>query len=185
MRMTTELLSWLRYGKQFPYVVTECGYYSADVLGSDGKTLYEVETKISKSDFKRDFTHKNKHAIYLNPDTKNSWVPHRMYFSVPEEMQQFALDILKEKNDKYGLIVYSEEARGFMGSGGVKVVKRAKNLHSNPLSQKVLESMVSRMSSDICHLYATTDQCSSLRKLFLEQSERLANLKDIEESLPE
>lgn len=97
--------------------------------------LYECEVKISKSDFKSDFTKKKKHRLlskaYLNisrgrtPKINNC--PTYFYYSVPEGLVQ------PEEVPRYAGLIY------ITGEGKVKVVKRARKLnYHNHLTKKLL-----------------------------------------------
>ena len=99
-----------RFEKQFPYVATECLKYS-DINALNDKCLVEVEVKISKSDLKAEFkTAGNKHTkhfiLYCNPSCRPlAIIPNYYYICVPEELKKDAIDIVKEINPKYGVLV--------------------------------------------------------------------------------
>lgn len=62
--------------------------------------IYEFEVKISKSDFKRDFTHKaDKHKQYAN--NKNITNPNRFFYVCPEGL------IKKEELPPYAGLIYT------------------------------------------------------------------------------
>jgi hypothetical protein len=64
----TAILSWIRFKKRWLYVATEMEIlpgYRADVMASDGESLYEFEVKTNIADVKRDFRNKvEKHIKY-------------------------------------------------------------------------------------------------------------------------
>jgi len=63
---------------------------------SKSKYATEIEIKISKSDFKADFKKKHKHDHIL---IKN------FYYAVPEELEEFAVDMIENNNPDAGLYV--------------------------------------------------------------------------------
>ncbi len=112
-----EAMAWLRYGKQFAYVASEAGFFNADVLGSDGKKLIEVEVKKTKSDFANDFRNKPwKHMFYGKPvESQLAWVPNQFYFLVPAKLEVEALKILLDNDSPAGLLVLDRPMTGIYG----------------------------------------------------------------------
>src|ERR1700761_5989417 len=106
--LKTEALCWLRFAKHMPYVATETGYWAADVFGANDKFSIEVEVKVSIADLKREFTTKTaKHYLYANAEASpTKGAPNYFYFYVPQELEQQALEVIKEKAPKAGLAVY-------------------------------------------------------------------------------
>jgi len=161
-------MGWLRFGKQFHYVAREAGQFAADVLGTNGKTVVEVEIKMSMSDFKADWK-KNKHQHYkerahVHTHTypngeKRRWqqhIPNQFYFAVPIGMKKSALEQINENQPEYGLITMDDNAThipDFHLWKRLKVVKRAKFLHRKPPKEGLLMDMAARMSSDVCHIH--------------------------------
>ena len=105
--LKTALLHYLRFKRQ-SYVATEVDYNIgiADVLfiPKKDKKVHEVECKISKSDFLNEWSKKeHKHKIL---QTKNNFFLNYFYFCVPKELEEFALEQIKDK--PYGLMVFEE-----------------------------------------------------------------------------
>lgn len=150
-----EAMAWLRYGKQMAYVATEAGFYNADVLGSDGEKLIEIEIKKTASDFANDFRTKPwKHMAYAQRPQLGSlaWVPNQFYFFVNTKFEAQALKILEEQKSPAGLLVLQRPMTGVYGYAHRRhtvVVKRAVTIHKAPVGEKVLTKLAKRMSSDL------------------------------------
>jgi hypothetical protein len=156
-QIKTAVLCWLRFGRRYPYVCTEVGRFSADVLGATTKSITEVEVKVSKSDFRADFANKkNKHALYKNVSPRYrgaGWLPNQMYFAVPEAMKDFALEQLAAQNPRYGLMIFKD---GLADIHALECVKTAQKLHTVAPSPKILENILLRMGSELTnfHIYS-------------------------------
>lgn len=175
-----EALAWFRYGRRWPYVATEVGYFNADVLASDGKKLVEIEVKKTKADFANDFKNKSyKHMVYSAPgEIPRSWVPNQLYFFVPAKLREEALKLLDENKSPAGLVVLVKPLEGLMWSPRqrhVEVVRKPKDLHSKPVPAKVLEKLVHRMASD---LITTKLKLENLARDGTVTGEVLLNLED-------
>lgn len=106
----------------------------ADVLADTGNRIIEVEVKISKSDLLKEFDefsdkrktkwnlkyakHQSlKEGIHYNTMKedyeKRLWgyinfgLVNQFYFCVPLELLEFTIDLVKEKNNKYGVMLYN------------------------------------------------------------------------------
>ena len=153
------VLCWFRFKKRWDYIATEVGAFSADVVGSNQKYLYEVEIKVTKPDFLADFK-KSKHHIYKELEHKpfgysvggwsKNWIPNKFFFCVPEHMVEFALKKL-EAHPKYGLVTVV--FKDWWSNPEIKTIKQAKFLHKQPTHKKALECILLRMSSEICGHY--------------------------------
>jgi len=133
-RCTTDLLEYLRFFKSYTALATEVKYNacSSDVLAlsSSGKTVSEFEVKVSKGDFKKDFTKTlgyarygatmSKHSSY-NDEESTRFAPHYFWFVVPLEMADFALKHL-EDYPHYGLLSWDKE--------GVSIFSRRRPLNT-------------------------------------------------------
>lgn len=111
-QIKSALLHYLRFKKQC-FVATEVSLHlgNADILyiPKTKTDIYEIEIKISKTDFlkewnKKEFKHKCLNSSYIN----NLNNPQINYFSfcVPEELKDFALEQIKDK--PYGLFIFKE-----------------------------------------------------------------------------
>jgi hypothetical protein len=148
--LKTEALCWLRFGKQMQYVATEAGYWSADVLGVCDKFSVEVEVKVSIADLKREFKDKTaKHYLFANAEgTPSKGTPNYFYFYVPKEIEDKALEIVKEKAPKAGLAVY--EGGSVRDGKKTSVAHRPTKLHDRAPSDAFIKTVLARMGSELC-----------------------------------
>lgn len=154
-----ELMKYFRFERQYDLICTE-GIHLADFNAYNGTTLVEVEVKISKSDFKKEFQKeinlKNrwkiyKHRNYSEPKQHllNGYiVPNRFYFCVPAKLADWAVDYLKDKNSKYGLLSYDEER--YTGNAHIITIKPARSLHTEEQDKmRIALSMARRTSNEL------------------------------------
>lgn len=169
-------LANLRFKKQCQLVATEVGYFRADILASNNKYLYEMEVKISVSDFRHDASKTVKHYMYQNcadvevlkaniavakelsisarqlnymlPD-----VPNFLFYLVPSTISQQCLDLMKSdvQYAKYGLAVVDVCDRIY--SDNIRVLKRPSKLHTREVSDSAKLTLLSRMSSELCNFH--------------------------------
>ena len=129
-----------------PFIATEVGAFSADVLGISEKRMIEIEVKISLADLRADFS-KNKHWSYNRRSDYSwdvQWIPNQFYYAVPEELVEPAKKLLVEKGcDRYGII----------NSTDFTVVKRAGYLHKNLPTSHVKFSLALRMGSELIRFH--------------------------------
>jgi len=125
---------------------TEVGRFNADFAYINGGALHEVEIKTSVADFKADFK-KRKHKIYEH-NTRTYWAPNFFYFAVEAQLVPKIAHLLANY-PKYGLIVINASKPVNFYKCSTSVVKRAKPLHGNSISDKVQETFIARMSSEI------------------------------------
>jgi len=163
--MKAALLHYLRFKRQ-AYVATEVGYGLgiADVMfipKKDSK-VHEVECKISKSDFLNEWKKKeHKHSILT---TKNNMVVNYFYFCVTKELEDFALEQIKDK--PYGLMIYNElwthknklQEKLWLEES-ITIVKKAKNLieGENTYLEKIKDLIVLRSMTEVATMYK--EQC--------------------------
>jgi len=194
----TALMAWFRFGKGWPYVATEVGGWSADVLATNGNTLlYEVEVKISITDFRADFTggwaKKRKHTVYdgtghdgtgSNIDERElRWMPNMMYYAVPQELKEPALKVLEKKNPKYGLLAVRPFNRTkYIQNNTAYVVKRAKKLHTRPVEQRVTHALAARASSALVNMCLDARLTNTITAALMERAKEIAEQKDIEQT---
>lgn len=126
-RCTTALLEYLRFFKKHDILATEVKYNAckSDVLAltSSGKRVSEFEVKVSKADFKKDFTKTLgskrykapvlKHASYNDVDS-GTFTPHYFWFVVPVELEEFAVTYLEDYPD-YGLLIWNSQGEAYAG----------------------------------------------------------------------
>ena len=76
---------------------------------------------------------------------KSMFKPNMFYFAAPEELALRIKDDLEQKSSKYGVIAITKE-------GTVKVLRKASKLHTTKVTDKVLERMVARLTSEMITL---------------------------------
>jgi len=189
-------MGWLRFGKQFSFVAREVGCFSSDVLGSNTKTVTEVEIKVTKSDFKADWK-KPKHDVYKELEHihtrkwpsglgETSWaqtIPNQFYFACPEHMKEFAIEQVKANQSDYGVMVLMDNTTAIPNYNmwnRLRVVKRAKFLHREKPKPEMLVRLAARMASDLCHIHLQRRMDKDWVKLALEASREYSNQQDIE-----
>ena len=179
-----ELMKYYRFERNYNLVCTE-GINNADVNAWNGNQLVEVEVKISKADFKKEFlTEDNgknhwkiyKHTNYANPHehVMNGYiVPHRFYFCVPVALGDWAKDYLEDKKSKYGLLVYDKTR--WAGQTHIVTYRPAKALHREELHVRTKTLLMKRASSELItakeNLYSCQRALDELRqdKLYINE----------------
>lgn len=149
-KLKYEALLWLRIKQRCPFIATEVGAHSADVLGINEKKMVEIEVKISMEDLEREFKNKvYKHSQYTGDRWDNGtwqaqWIPNYFYFAMPTGMIEKSRAILSEETKgKYGIITLD----------GFRVVKRAKALHERTPNNHVKLSTALRMGSELIRFH--------------------------------
>ena len=132
------LLAYYRYERGYSHVVTE--FFNADVVVSNQKIAIECEVKISWKDYHADWS-KRKHT----ENYKSMFKPNMFYFAAPEELALRIKDDLEQKSSKYGVIAITKEST-------VKVLRKASKLHTSKVTDKILERMVARLTSEVITL---------------------------------
>lgn len=144
------LSSYFRFKRQTSCIATEVGDFNADFIAVGRGGFLEIEIKVSKADLNNDFK-KRKHQIYESKKN-HAWCPQQFYFAVPEYLVDYALSKCVDK--PYGVLAIREcnkkSNRSWMGR--VRVVKRAKKLHNNPIQDKVKHIIYSRLASEMANL---------------------------------
>lgn len=153
----------LRFSKRSLMLATEAGVFNSDVLAlnPDKGMFVEIEVKVSKQDLLADFK-KLKHEYYLTRYKKkepfkghrsykfyDQFVPKQFFFCVPSELKDYALEVCDDL--PYGVIVYHDSHISHYRR--VKIIKRAKKLHNGPVPVKVIDSVLLRMSSELCNFH--------------------------------
>ena len=164
--LKTAVLYYCRFKRSWMYIATEVGTYFADVLALNDKHLIEFETKISLSDFKKDFEKIEKHADYMKgeiPDWKNrGCLPNKMFYVVPKDLTDKCLPLLDDQKSKYRLIECSKPYDNSIGH--LTIVKKAALLHNEPLSKETILTVVARMSSELVNLRLKDKKDDTLEK---------------------
>lgn len=152
-----EALAWLRYGKHMPLVATECGYWSADVLGIDENKCIEVEVKKTISDLRAEFRNKTKkHETFarLEPDGRAMWSPNYFWIFTYAHLGAQALKVLEELGMEHvGLAVLQKESTTVNGAGHwVSILRHAPKLHNGKPHKKLIRALQLRMGSELVSL---------------------------------
>lgn len=169
-KIKAEALAWLRFVKMMPIVCTEVGTWNADVFGCSPTTSIEVEVKVSRSDLLAEFRNKKaKHSVYSNANGTLRSVPNYLYYMVPKELEEDALEIVGRESPKSGVIVF-DDSDGHLAGKNSKIVKSATKLHGTKPSQKLVRTAVLRMSSELSGLWHANNRlidytCEELRKM--------------------
>ncbi len=159
-KMKAALLHYTRFKRQ-AFVATEVNYGLgiADIMfipKRDNK-IYEVECKISKSDFLNEWKKKGHKHLVLEKCSINI---NYYYFCVPKELETFALDQIKDK--PYGLMVYEEhwthknklQERLWLDES-ITIVKKAKNLivGENSYLERMKDLIALRAMTEVATMY--------------------------------
>lgn len=185
LTLKTAAMCWLRFGRQLTYVGTEIGDFSSDVLGASDEKMYEIETKVSRTDLKKDFT-KPKHSIYKQDNPRTWGVPNYFYFLVPEFLKDFAIELCNSKNPKLGVLVYKDgDGPMFRLADRLYVAKKATKLHDHAPKPQILEKMAKRLSSDLCNTYLRRVAEDSTWKELIASSKALCDTKDLDAATDE
>ena len=152
----TELMKHYRFDLGYPYVATECIKYS-DVNACNDKALVEIEVKCSLQDLKAEFkTAGNKHdkhfVVYCNPSVRPyAIIPNYYYIAVPEELKQNAVDIVKQINTNYGVLVCKKDR---CSPSGYTIVcaKKARKLHGKTPDNRTKSIIAKRITSELITL---------------------------------
>lgn len=159
--LKAELMKYFRYEKGMVFVCSE-GINCSDINAINDKCLVEVEVKISKADFRREFEaatlnngnywKEKKHQFYAHPEQAFSSykIPNKYYFCVPDEMAAWAMEYLKDKNPKYGLLIYDVNITG--KTSKIRLSKGARQLQKEPPSQDVWRQIGMRVTSEMISL---------------------------------
>lgn len=153
LKIKYQAMLWLRLRQRCPFIATEAGPNSADVLGISEKRMIEIEVKTSKADFLADFR-KYKHKNYTGQTYCGSawdvqWIPNQFYYAVPDEMIDVCREILERKNSSGE----SYEKYGLISAGSFTVVKRAKKLHDREPTSHAKFSLALRMGSELLRFH--------------------------------
>jgi len=135
------------------YETSSIGGSIADITASkinhkDVSTIYEIEVKISRADFKNELKKKYpKHYHLANDDyeTLPKWMgrfaPNYFYFAVPKYLSEFALKELEKfpAGGKYGMIILAENNK-------ISIIKNCKRLNNCQMDKMRLYYLSRSMS---------------------------------------
>lgn len=138
------LSAYFRFTRQLFIMATEVGRFNSDFLIISKDELVEIEIKTSRSDLNADFK-KDKHKIYENANS--DWAPNFFYFAVPKELLEYA--VTKCVDNKYGVMLISDNGPW---TQRVRIVKRAKRLHTKLPSIAVEKTIIKRLASEMANL---------------------------------
>lgn len=118
--------------------------YEADVLSISGTGLsYEFEIKVSKADFKKDFTKTKKHSSLrtrgLNHQNQNTlYIPSYFFYVCPENL----IDV--SEIPEYAGLIYCTE-------NGLKEIKNAPRLHTIKVGKDILDKMARSLTEKMIY----------------------------------
>lgn len=163
--MHTGALSFLRFQLNLPLVCTEVGRWSADVWGASKTRLVEVEIKKTLSDLKAEFRNKKvKLSFYRNAGKYSTTdIPKHFYYYIPEAMVEKATPLIVEEFPEAGILVNMEDVQDV-------VARRPKALHNNPPTDRTLNTMMLRMSSQIYSLHSALDRVIYTQAEYLQDA---------------
>jgi len=149
-------------GSSASFEMTIYGYYVADFIAiNNNNYLTEVEVKVDKNDLAGELrsiecilenkprdkgcSKFSKHKEYLNPSSDDEYSqrhlvekrPSQFYFAIPKYLEEQAIKTIKKTN--YGLIVVGE-------NGSIDIVKKAKKIHNNKISELFFIKFLRKMS---------------------------------------
>jgi len=183
--MKIDTLAWLRFSRGCRILATEVGYsgWIADVWGCTKDVSIEVEIKTSTGDFHQDFSGKKKKHIYYNEKSENTYmlIPNYMYYLIPDNKRfiEIAEKYLKENYPKYGLLTYHPDE--YLSVDKIRSVRRVTKLHSKEPTKKMKDSVLCRMSTEICSSYLMIQELTDRVKDFMhsEVSSHLEIMKQL------
>lgn len=139
--MKIVVASHYRYKLSYKYVCTEFDFM--DVCACNGRSLIEIECKISKSDLKKEIK-KPKHLYYSGQKkSKYAIIPNKYYIAITKEMSEDeeVLDFIEKLNPNYGIIAIKSWR-------DILFYKNAKTLKKEAVTDKIKEGIVARISSE-------------------------------------
>lgn len=150
--LKAEGLCWLRFGKRLPAVCTEATVGPgclADIIGCSESQVIEVETKISRNDFRNDFINKSaKFWLYQQCGNRTNRIPNYMFYLVPENLREYGLEVLKEQFASAGLLVYRPDLDLAPGRN-LEIARGATRLHGNRPTPQFIHEVFLRTSSEL------------------------------------
>jgi len=144
--MQLDTLAYLRYNRNYIFMASEV--LDSDILVYNKKRYYEFEIKTSKGDLKNDFK-KYKHIGYTRISKR--FIPNYFSFVVPIDLAEYALDLVKERNNNYGILQWKCSTIGkYKLHPNIVVIKRPKLLvEKSPEYKYIRKRIVKRMISQI------------------------------------
>lgn len=139
--MKIVVASHYRYKLNYKYTCTE--YNFMDVCACNGRSMIEIECKITKADLKNEIK-KDKHLYYSGKKkSKYKIIPNRYYIAITKEMfdDGEVIDFINKLNSNYGIIVVKNWQEPYF-------FKPAKWLNQNIISDKEKDKIVARISSE-------------------------------------
>jgi|GEM_PF-3256978 len=149
------VMQYWRFKRQALYIATEVGGYTPnikDVLMVCGKSIVEVECKVSASDFLADFK-KRKHFYYAE-GVEYYNTPNRLYYAVPHDLA--INESVFDQFPKYGLLRVCKHDR-FAGEYVVKFTRKAQEIKTQQSQGERMKDahdvIFKRMASEIINVH--------------------------------
>lgn len=148
--LETKGMAFLRFKKTCQIVCTESPSLNGDVVGYDGKWIYEIEVKRSFSDFKADFKKIKKHENMAS----DKGLANYFWFLVDPSIKDKCLKYLEEEVDckKYGLLIPSDRQFNYVES-----IKTARRIHDTSPHPTRVRDLQRRMSSELVNIRLVMD----------------------------
>ena len=152
-----QLMKYYRFDRQFTLVVSE-SINNADITALSDKLLIEVEVKISKEDFLKEFNGKSwvktqKHQRYNSGKTYKKYIiPNYFYFCTTKELAPFIKQFLKDNGYiNYGILLCNEK-RLFNKRSHIETYKQGSKLHKENITERVADKVQKRLQSELITL---------------------------------
>ncbi|MCK9467624.1 MAG: hypothetical protein M0P94_04835 [Candidatus Absconditabacterales bacterium] len=176
------LFYYFRISKQCKYICSEFGKGNADIFAENEKSKkqYEVEIKVSKSDFNAEFVNKKCYSSFkILKHSEGCDIYKNMYFyvCVPEELKEYTKKIFSsdKRFSSYGILTCDFNGKTTFKEK-IKVIKIAKKQSEY---KDLKEKIISRMSSEI--FCSRKQYVSSLCKINISSAGIFDDKKEISE----
>lgn len=168
-------MAWLRFHRGCHVVATESGWpLNGDVVGYDGKFIYEIEVKRTWSDFKADFKKAKKHENMR----ASKGMANYFYYLVEDKIASKVEEFLKENYPKYGLLVSSHNFQQYCDS-----VLKVRRIHERSPHPKRVRDLCNRLSSELLNLRLCTESINQAIHNLSEEVKSSINTEVKEEDL--
>lgn len=153
-----QVMKYFRYNKQYTFVCTEC-INNSDISAINDTNLVEVEIKISKSDFLKEFDNssrikKLKHNVLQNNLNRKTYIkPNYFYFATTRELAPYIKNYLIDNDIKYYGILVCEENRIFNTRSHISVYYKPKKIHSKKPNLTIFYKIGKRVQSELIGLW--------------------------------
>lgn len=159
LHLKTALMVHYRFKKNY-VCAEECpNVCNADIIVDTGKTMIEIETKISKHDLysgEKRKPEKHYNMKYVSVFVlKKHFIPNQYYIAVPTELVEVALKWVEENNNLYGVLECKTDylQKDYCGQktleDSIKVIKKAGIIHNKLIPERAKYLISKRLSSSV------------------------------------